>query len=257
MPAKSKKSVVGKNLTKQKTKAVSTEVNYMADAGKGLENADKDSYAIPFLTMLQKLSPQVDTVDGAKAGLFINTVNNETQETVCVIPCGYARKYLRWAPRESGGGFKGQYSPLEVESGKVEGLDRNDKGQLTIGDDILRDTRIHYVLMETPKGAWRPAVLSLTSTQIKKSKRWMSMIQGIEMELPDGRKFNPASFSHIYILKSVKEENNQGKWFGINIELVGRVTDPEVYNAARTFSEQAAADKVRTVDPTPDVEEQW
>ena len=48
-------------------------MDFSADAGQGMEGADKASFAIPFITMLQGLSPQLETVDGAKPGLFIMT----------------------------------------------------------------------------------------------------------------------------------------------------------------------------------------
>ena len=53
-----------------------------ADEGKGLEGADKDSFATPFLAVLQAQSPQVvdATIEGIKAGLFINSITNELFE---------------------------------------------------------------------------------------------------------------------------------------------------------------------------------
>ena len=56
-----------------------TAVNYEADACAGREGADKDSYAIPFLLVLQPLSPQVvdKLVPGAEAGMLLNSVTNE------------------------------------------------------------------------------------------------------------------------------------------------------------------------------------
>lgn len=47
--------------------------------------------------------------------------------------------------------------------------------------------------------------------------------------------FNPPSFSHMYKLKVKKEDNEKGKWFGWDIELVGPVTDMELYNQAKVF----------------------
>jgi hypothetical protein len=221
----------------------------MADAGMGLEGADKDSFAIPFLTMLQGLSPQVEEVDGAKPGLMINTITNELFKECYVVPCAYQRRFLRWAPREAGGGFKGDYSPIEVETGKLQGLQKTDDGQLLIEGDQLKDTRNHFVLVYAANGSWQPALLSLSSTQIKKSKRWMSLIQGVEMRTPEGKTFTPPSFSHIYKLTGVKEENSKGSWWGINIELVEPVVDGEIYNKAKEFSKQVLAGEVQVSEP--------
>ena len=209
-------------------------MDFAADAGMGMEGVDKDSFAIPFLALLQGLSPQLETVDAAKPGLFINTITDEVFKEALVVPCAYQRRYLRWAPREAGGGYKGEYSPIDIETGKIIGVEKNAEGQLTLEGDQLKDTRNHFVLVQSSTGAWQPALLSLSSTQIKKSKRWMSLIQGVEMRTPEGRPFNPPSFSHIYKLKAVKEENSKGSWWGT---CSGTLIAPDaVLTEAQTFA---------------------
>ena len=247
--------------------AVGQVLNFEQDAGAGLEGADKNSFAIPFLTILQGLSPQCEPVkdggiEGAKAGLFINSITNELYEDVNVIPCAFQRQFLRWAPNR--GGFKGQYPAVDVDLGKLAGMSHqgsyimmdvvegqpafDDKGQPNY--DFLSDTRNHFVLMQTKTGSWTPALLSLGSTQIKKSKRWLSLIQGVEMKRADGSTFNPPSFSHVYKLTTVKEENAKGKWQGLAIEGVGPVTEAEVYAKAKKFNADVVAGAVE-VSPPP------
>ncbi len=224
-------------------------MDFAADAGMGMEGVDKDSFAIPFLALLQGLSPQLETVEAAKPGLFINTITDEVFKEALVVPCAYQRRYLRWAPREAGGGYKGEYSPIEIETGKIIGVEKNAEGQLTLEGDQLKDTRNHFVLVQSSTGAWQPALLSLSSTQIKKSKRWMSLIQGVEMRTPEGRPFNPPSFSHIYKLKAVKEENSKGSWWGIDVSVVEPVSDAELYMRAKDFNKQVAAGEVKVQEP--------
>lgn len=223
-----------------------------ADAGMGLEGADKDSFAIPFLAMLQGLSPQLETVEDAKPGLFINTITQEVFKSVVVVPCAYQRRYLRWAPRDAGGGYKGDYQPIEVETGKIPGVERGEDGRMRLEGDELKDTRNHFVLVQSESGVWQPALLSLSSTQIKKSKRWMSLIQGIELRTPEGKAFTPPSFSHMYRLTGVKEENSKGSWWGINVENAGQVADAQLYAKARDFSKQVAAGEVKVSEPVAD-----
>ena len=243
------------DLATKNSTAVGQVLDFAADAGAGLEGADKNSFAIPFLTILQGLSPQCEPVkdggiEGAKPGLFINSITNELYDEVLVIPCAFQRQFLRWAPRTSGGGFKGQYPAVDVDLHKVVGMSNHggqifmdvpadsspvdEKGQAKY--DILSDTRNHFVLMQAKSGAWQPALISLGSTQIKKSKRWLSLIQGIEMKKTDGSVFNPPSFSQVYKLTTIKEENAKGKWQGLSIELVGAVTQAEVYTKAKKFN---------------------
>lgn len=244
-----------KDVAKKGKTDVSTDVIDMTvDAGRGLEGADKDSYAIPFLAILQGLSPQVGTVKNAVPGKFINTITDEVFDEVLIIPCAFQRRFLCWAPRDEGGGFKGSYSPLEVESGKLEGMTKNDMGIPMIGDDTLSDTRIHYVLMQNAAGSWTPAVLSLSRTQIKKSKRLMSLIQGRELPHPKNKKetYNPPSFSHTYRLTTVQEENAKGKWWGLAMEVDKLIKSAPLYNAGRAFCEQVFAGEATTAEPQPE-----
>lgn len=228
--------------------------DFAADAGLGMEGADKASFAIPFISILQGLSPQIETVEGAKPGLFINTITNEVFKEVLVVPCAYQRRYLRWAPRAEGGGYKGEYNPIDVETGKTENVTTSAEGRLMIENDELKDTRNHFVLMQTESGAWQPALLSLSSTQIKKSKRWMSRIQGIEMRNAQGKPFNPPSFSHVYRLKAVKEENSKGSWWGLDIELEEPVGDADLYTKAKAFHNSVASGDIEVAPPQADVE---
>lgn len=239
--------------TTEKTNALAVMgVDFAADAGMGMEGVDKDSFAIPFIALLQGLSPQLETVDAAKPGLFINTITDEVFKEVLVVPCAYQRRYLRWAPRSEGGGYKGEYNQIDIETGKILGVEKDADGRLRLEGDELKDTRNHFVLMQSESGAWQPALLSLSSTQIKKSKRWMSRIQGIELRTPEGKPFNPPSFSHVYKLKAVKEENSKGSWWGLEIELVEPVSDPELYGRAKEFNKQVAAGEVRAQEPVGD-----
>lgn len=255
MAGKPDKPVKGKTTTavavKEETALVVPMDDMMADAGAGLEGADRSSFAIPFITILQGLSPQLETVDGAKPGLFINTITNELYKEVQVIPCAFQRRYLQWAARSAGGGYRGEHNPVDVETGKTPGVVRDGDGRLKVGEDELKDTRNHFVLVKSSTGAWLPALLSLSSTQIKKSKRWMSRIQGIELRAPTGKTFTPPSFSHVYLLKAVKEENSKGSWWGLDFDMVGPVAEAEVYAKAKAFHASVVAGDIEVARRSP------
>jgi hypothetical protein len=242
--------------------AVGQVMDFARDAGMGLENADKDSFAIPFLAILQSNSPQCQPVadggvEGAQQGMLINSITNELMSVAHVVPVAFQRRYLGWAPRSSGGGFKGEFSVLDVDT-KKQPWDwkeiPTDKGDMvrvmcTPEGNILKDTRNHFILLVREDGSWMPALLSLGSTQIKKSKRWLSLIQNLVMKDASGKNFNPPSFSHIYAIKTIKEENDKGVWRGIDITMEGQVADPDMYNAAKAFHAQIVAGKVETAPP--------
>lgn len=234
-----------------------------ADAGKGLTNIDADSLAIPFLAILQSNSPQVDPDDGkyvpdAKAGMFFNTVTNEVfdgKEGISIIPCEFQRKWLRWSPREAGGGFKGELTAAEVvgmrESGELVEMENrlyvpdsngnvNPKAQ-----DKVSDTRVHYIIYINPEtGVPNQAVLSLGSTQIKKSKSLLSNLSNRLVERGDGSKFNPPTFANFVRATTVPESNEKGKWSGVKFDLEqSLVTDVAVYKQAKAFHALIGAGK--------------
>lgn len=220
-----------------------------ADAGMGMEHADKSSFAIPFIQMLQGLSPALERVDGSRPGLFINTITDELFKEVLVVPCAYQRRYLGWA---QGGGFRGEFMPHDIEP-KLDQYRESD-GRIVVDDVEMRDTRNHFLMVQSANGSWQPALLPMASSQIKKSKRWMSMIQSIEMRNSVGKPFNPPMFSHIYKLKPIKEENAKGSWWGIDITLVQRVEDAELYQKAKAFHNQVAAGEVQVQQPEEETE---
>lgn len=233
-------------------------VDFAADAGMGLEGADKASFAIPFLAVLQANSPQLEVLREARAGMFLNTVTNELYETVEVIPVAFQRRYLAWAPRAAGGGFKGEFSVAQVEGQANELGWKKDPttGQMVLPDgSILKDTRNHFILVVGKDGNTQQAMFSLASTQIKKSKTWLTLIQTIKMKDSAGRSFTPPSFSHVYRCSTVNEENDKGKWKGVGIALVGPVTDPGVYAAAKHFHSLVVAGKVEVAAPAHEVGE--
>ena len=92
----------------------------LLSAGTGLEEASADDYAIPFLRVLQSMSPQLKKSDGkyiqgAEEGNLFNTVTEtlyDGTEGVTIIPCAYKKKFIEWVPRESGGGFVDDSHPL-------------------------------------------------------------------------------------------------------------------------------------------------
>ena len=85
----------------------------LLSAGTGLEEAEAGDYAIPFLRILQSMSPQLKKSDGkyiadAEEGNFFNTVTEavyDGSDGVLIIPCAYKKKYIEWVTRENGGGF--------------------------------------------------------------------------------------------------------------------------------------------------------
>lgn len=222
------------------------------DAGSGFENADKDSYSIPFLSVLQSGSPQCKKSDGAyikgaEEGHIFNSVTQEIfdgEEGLLVVPCHYVRSFVKWAPRNAGGGFLGEFNAADPV---VATAVRNAEGQDVLPDgNLLVDTRSHYVLvLDRESGSFAPALISMSSTNVKVSRRWMSVMDGIQMKRGDGSFFRPAMFSHVYKLTTVPQSNDHGSWYSWKVEKVGPVEDHHIYAGAKSFRDGVRGGEIK------------
>jgi hypothetical protein len=237
------------DLVKKEEVGVPAMLDLEADAGVGFEGADAQSYAIPFLRILQSGSPQVkkseaEYIKGAEEGDFYNTITGEVikgEDGVVVVPCAYKRSFLLWAPNR--GGYKGELGVAEGELA-LQSATRNDKNKMVGADgNIIDDTRSHYCLLLSGGGVM-PVLISMSSTQIKKSKKWMSMMQNIKLK--NGQV--APMFSQQFKLTTVPESNDDGSWFGWKIEHSGQVSTVSVYEAAKQFHEMVRSG---TVSATP------
>lgn len=221
--------------------------DFQADAGGGMEHTDKDSFAIPFLRVLQKISPQVDEDDpqhipGAKGGALFNTVTGELydgKEGVEFCPVAYQRRFIQWAPRGDSAGFKGEWLPEEVTKALAEGTVTELEGRLTVGEDRLVDTRTHFGLVVSGD-AVSQVILPLSSTQIKKSKQLMSMLSSVKV-----KNVTPPTWASRVKITTVLESNDQGSWYGVRFELVGMVESRELYEAGKAFHATVTAGEAR------------
>jgi hypothetical protein len=230
---------------------------FAADAGGGMEEATADSFSIPFLSVLQKGSPQVDdasgqAIKGAKAGMLYDNVSKtlfDGNKGVDLVQAHYKRVWLRWGARDAGGGFKGEIAPEMLAQMRadnqivdVKGItliaDKNGEVDLDESDRVI-DTRVHYMLIvDRKKRTSKRCVLSLSRTQVRKSKLLMSQFAEYRAE-EDGEEYNPATYQHIINVTTVPEKNDQGTWYGVDFKLVELIDDPNdaLYLAAKQFKE--------------------
>ena len=102
-------------------------------------------------------------------------------------------------------------------------------------------------------GGYQNAVISMSSSQLKKSRRWNSLMLTQKVEGPSGS-FTPPTYAIVYKLSTVSESNDRGSWFGYQVEKAGMVEDASVYNEAKSFSTAASRGDVEakpTVEGEP------
>jgi len=219
------------------------------DAAKGLGKIGQEDLALPFLKILGQLSPEVNKrdgkyVEGAEPGMIFNSVSGELYDGVKgidVIPAFYKLEYIEWKDRGDGPG-----APVAIYDSSSDIMsktkpDANYKDRLPSGNYIEK-TASHFVIITGDSPS--TALISMKSTQLKISRKWNSMMSGIKLKGKNGL-FTPASFSHIYRLKTTQMSNDKGTWFGWEVSKVGPITDQQLYQQAKSFSENISKGSVK------------
>ena len=222
---------------------------FEGDAAKGLGTIGQEDLALPFLKILGQLSPEVNKrdgkyVEGAEPGMIFNSVSGDLYDGVKgidVIPCFYKLEYIEWKDRGEGPG-----APVAIYDSSSDIMsktkpDANYKDRLPNGNYIEK-TASHFVIVSGDSPS--TALISMKSTQLKISRKWNSMMSGIKMKGANGM-FTPASFSHIYKLKTTQMSNDKGTWFGWEVSKIGPVTDKGLYDQAKAFSENISKGSVK------------
>lgn len=93
-------------------------------------------------------------------------------------------------------------------------------------------------------GVPNPALIVMKSTQLKKSRKWNSMMMSVKLQGRNGL-YTPPMYSQIYRLSTVPESNDKGKWYGWEVERVGSVEDANIYQSAKTFAASVSAGDVK------------
>ena len=227
------------NVTTRKEGGLPSTALYEGDAHAGFENVKTTSLALPILKLLQNGSGEAQKrnqnyVEGAEPGMFLNTVTKKTYDGangIDVIPCHYKLEFQEWADFGTGSGrpeniFDANSDILSKTKNEM-GKDRLDNGNyiLTVGQ--------HYVLIRDGNST-ENALISMSSSQGKISRKWNSMMMSITLDGKNGP-YTPPSFSHKYKLTSVLNSGKGNQWYGFNVTKVGPVEESALYERAKKF----------------------
>ena len=216
------------------------------DAQSGFSGMNQEDFALPFLRLLTNTSPEVGSIDGAMPGMIYNSVTGELfdgKKGILVIPCAYVRQYIEWAPRGSGSGAPIAYYPSTSDILSKTHREPGDNKDYLDNGNYIENTANHYVMVLDEKGLPSPALIVMKSTQLKKSRKWNSMMMSVKLSGKNGL-YTPPMYSQVYRLTTQKESNDKGQWFGWEVERVGSLEDDQSYLAAKAFAESIGAGDV-------------
>ena len=229
-----------KQVAIKKQAGLPSSILFEDDAAHGFENVKTTSLALPILKLLQNGSGEAQKrnqnyVDGAEPGMLLNTVTKKLYDGakgISVIPCHYKLEYQEWADFGTGSGRPENIFPDGSDILAQTTKDGSGKDRLENGNYILTVGQ-HFVLLVGDDGT-EQALVSMSSSQGKVSRKWNSMMMSISFDGKNGS-YTPPSFSHSYKLTTVLNSGKGNQWYGYNVVKEGPVKNPSMYERAKKF----------------------
>ena len=211
--------------------------------GLGNEGVNAEDLVIPRLGIIQSTSPELDADDlskyiaGAKLGQIFNTLTRELFDNIRVVDCYFRKEFVVFVKRTAGGGFRGAY-PMQSEA--VAAVEASDKP----GDMEIVETGNHFCLVvDEALRVLGEVVVPMTSTKLKVSRTWNSMI----------RMRGGDRFAGTWVLTTKKEKNEKGTYYNFAVA-PGPWVNEALFNRAKETYE-AVVSGAKDVDRSePDAE---
>ena len=182
--------------------------------GQGLDDLDSSDRSVPFLKVLEKNSPEIETVDGAKAGMIIDTATLKLYETIRFVPACREHTFVEWVPIDNGGGLVASYGMGE----DIAKWAKTQRGKISLrnGNDLVETFYLFGILLPEEgddEGEPKPVVVSFTSTRIKTYKSIVNRSDSILLLGSGGRKFKAPWFCHVWRIGTLKKQDGNQSWF--------------------------------------------
>ena len=129
---------------------------------------------------------EADMLSDANSGL-----ENVTSEDLAIpfLRITQAMSPQVWMPERKG--LAGVHDSSEI----LKDVVKSEKGQDFLPNgNLLSTTANHYVLVLDNKGGFNQAILAFGGSQLKKSKKWNSIMSGLKIRTKDGKVFTPQTF---------------------------------------------------------------
>ena len=229
-----------KNKVAKTNTALARVVDYGIDFGQGVYDIGTDEAGIPFIKILQAQSPQVmgpeGKIDGAAAGLFLNTGTEELSKSITIVPAIRQHVYVEWRAKKAGGGIVGTHQPgsdiveaaIAANAASIAAGEPSRKKQAKMkfgefytpeGNELSETFYVFAVVLDendTPSGF---VVVPFNSTAIKiYKKKFINRVRYCMVDDGTGRKRNPPMFAHRVTLTTAQESNDDGTWFNYSIQ---------------------------------------
>lgn len=197
--------------------------DYGSDIGAGYENQTSADQMVPFIEVLQGLSPACQGEDAkGRPGMLRNTATNDLysgRTGVLFVPATTDHVWVEWRPRDAGGGLVGRHACDSDEVKAALARPRNEKGKVinAAGNEMVETFYLYGVLCEEDGTPTSPAVLSCYSTKIKPYRQLMTRLRTFQIPV-QGRKVCPPLFANLLRLTTREEKRTAGASYNLVFE---------------------------------------
>lgn len=212
-------------------------------AGAGLENLSMEEMLTPFVRILQKGSPQVDSadpayIDEARPGMIFNTATGQLYQGdlnrggegagIEVMVCARDHHYGAWLPRDQGGGFRGMFKPTDpivrqliAKHGRFKKLPWvNEKAE---GVELVETIQffVQYAgLGDLSDMSAQKAIISFSSTAMPVAQQFLTKNAAWTYRQADNTMKPAPLWSYRWRFGLVPQQNASGSWFNWKIDLM-------------------------------------
>lgn len=185
-------------------------------AGQGFEKLDQASLKVPFLQIVQALSPCVE--NGAKPGNILYTLDDtfyDGKEGILFVPAATRHVYVEWRQRSKGGGFIAHHDPVsDVVKAAIAASVKFGKYSHD-GNDLVETFYVYGVLVRDDVPC--EAAMAFASTKVKPYRMWMTRAKSTTIKVSPRRTIIAPLFSHAYRFTTLKEQNSFGNYYNWRI----------------------------------------
>lgn len=213
---------------------------FTADSDSGFEDTNKDSYAIPFIRMIQSTSGVMKKssefyIKGATAGQLLNTLTRDVSDSIYVVPVHQETRFDLKRKESNGYKFLGSYDISSQEVAEaLEAVDGDkyhcfDKeGAQFFETSYLKV--IHFSIVDGKAVNAIPAMISFSSYNLEVSKNIMTRCR-----MGDGG--HMALHTNVLEIGTTTKTKDANEWFIYTFKHLGKIPQLPISNGVELFSQ--------------------
>jgi hypothetical protein len=240
-----------------------SEEEFIEASNRSSKSFDIKDQTIPFLKILQPLSPQLNDLDGAKAGMFCNVATGKLATNMLVIPLVHCWNYTEWLPDR--GGFVRDWGTDE-QGWKMQCDQENRTAFRPVtmeGNSIVQARHFYVYDVDEDTGDIETCIFPFTGTMLTRAKLWSSkIIYSPKIKTSQGL-FRAPFYYYTYRMTTELIKRGTYRWYlpvitlnmkeGKAVSTLDLPNGRSIWEAAKDFEKSFDAGEIRI--SAPQVEE--